>query len=301
MALPNTYYRLDYIIFSGSQKIDTGTNLAMSHEHYKMKFYPTSAGEKYIFYHNKYPQPYSSLSFMSSNKLTYSVAYQATVNVGNYSTMNMWYEVEYTSHSVSSSTFVVNGDSYDLTYGSRTLDSASANCEIGRSYEGRLEYFEVYDQDTLIRNFIPVMRKSDSVVGMYDLVNDVFYTNAGTGTFSYGSIIYNVSATVSPENSGTVTGTGNYPSGTSVTLTATPNSGYKFKNWKLSDDTVSDTNPLTFTVTDDSSLIAYFDRSANCRIKVNGTWEYGMMYVKVNGEWKLGTLKIKQGTWKGAI
>lgn len=295
MALPNTYYRLDYIIFSGSQKIDTGTNLAMSHEHYRMKFYPTSAGEKYIFYHNTYPQPYSGLSFMSSNKLTYSVAYQANVNVGNYSTLNMWYEVEYTSHSISSSTFVVNGDSYDLTYGSRTSDSASVNCEIGRSYAGRLEYFEVYDQDTLIRNFIPAMRKSDSVVGMYDLVNDVFYTNAGTGTFSYGHILYSVSATVSPENSGTVSGTGNYPSGTSVTLTATPASKYEFVKW--SNDSTD--NPYVFTISADTSLTANFKRSANCRIKVNGVWKDGMMYIKKTS-WKQGELKIKDNSWKGA-
>lgn len=43
-----------------------------------------------------------------------------------------------------------------------------------------------WDGDTLIRNFIPAIRKSDSAVGMLDLVNKVFYTNQGTGVFSYG-------------------------------------------------------------------------------------------------------------------
>jgi hypothetical protein len=36
---------------------------------------------------------------------------------------------------------------------------------------------------TLQRDFIPVKRKTDGVIGLYDLVNKVFYTNAGTGTF----------------------------------------------------------------------------------------------------------------------
>lgn len=294
--LPDTYYRLDYIIFSGLQKIDTGTDLAISHEHYKFKFYPTASGEKYIFNHNKYPQPYSGVSFMSSNKLTYSVAYQVTVNVGNYSAMNTWYEIEYTAHSVSSSTFVVNGDSYDYTFSSRNVDSVGVNCSIGNSYSGYLEYFDIYDQDTQIRKFVPAMRKLDSVVGMYDEINDVFYTNAGTGTFSYGHILYSVSATVSPENSGTVSGTGNYPSGTSVTLTATPASKYEFVKW--SNDSTD--NPYVFTISADTSLTANFKRSANCRIKVNGVWKYGTVYIKANGMWKEVAIKVKNGTWKDA-
>lgn len=33
-------------------------------------------------------------------------------------------------------------------------------------------------------SFIPAKRISDSVIGLYDIVNDVFYTNDGTGTFT---------------------------------------------------------------------------------------------------------------------
>ncbi len=39
---------------------------------------------------------------------------------------------------------------------------------------------------TLVRNFIPSVRLSDGEAGLYDLVNDVFYTNQGTGKFKYG-------------------------------------------------------------------------------------------------------------------
>lgn len=47
---------------------------------------------------------------------------------------------------------------------------------------------KIYDNNTLVRDFIPCYRKSDNEVGMYDLVNGVFYTNAGTGSFTYGAI-----------------------------------------------------------------------------------------------------------------
>lgn len=39
---------------------------------------------------------------------------------------------------------------------------------------------------TMVRNFVPCTRIADSVVGMYDIINDVFYTNQGTGTFTFG-------------------------------------------------------------------------------------------------------------------
>ena len=39
----------------------------------------------------------------------------------------------------------------------------------------------------MVRYFIPCYRKSDNEPGMYDLVNNVFYTNAGSGTFFKGN------------------------------------------------------------------------------------------------------------------
>lgn len=49
-------------------------------------------------------------------------------------------------------------------------------------------YMKIYDNNVLVRDFIPCYRNSDNEVGLYDLVNNVFYTNQGTGTFTYGSV-----------------------------------------------------------------------------------------------------------------
>lgn len=45
----------------------------------------------------------------------------------------------------------------------------------------------IYTNGDKVRDMIPCYRKSDNVIGMYDIVKDVFYTNAGTGTFTKGS------------------------------------------------------------------------------------------------------------------
>ena len=56
---------------------------------------------------------------------------------------------------------------------------------IGENGKVRLYNFKLYDGNTLIRNFVPCMRNSDNEVGLYDLVNNKFYINSGTGNFKY--------------------------------------------------------------------------------------------------------------------
>lgn len=44
---------------------------------------------------------------------------------------------------------------------------------------------KIWDNWTLYRDMVPVIRNSDNKPGMYDIVTDTFYTNAGTGEFNY--------------------------------------------------------------------------------------------------------------------
>ena len=46
---------------------------------------------------------------------------------------------------------------------------------------------EIIVNNVLVRKFYPVYRKVDNIAGMYDVVNNVFYANQGTGAFSVGS------------------------------------------------------------------------------------------------------------------
>ncbi len=52
----------------------------------------------------------------------------------------------------------------------------------------RLGRFQYYDKnDTLICSLIPCYRKSDGVIGMYDVARSLFLTNVGSGTFTKGA------------------------------------------------------------------------------------------------------------------
>ncbi len=49
----------------------------------------------------------------------------------------------------------------------------------------KLYLFKIYDNDVLVRDFIPCKNPS-GIVGLYDTVNNQFYQNAGSGTFIAG-------------------------------------------------------------------------------------------------------------------
>lgn len=48
----------------------------------------------------------------------------------------------------------------------------------------KLYNFKLYDGDSLVRNFIPAKRKSDDVIGLFDIVSMQFFTNVGSGSFT---------------------------------------------------------------------------------------------------------------------
>lgn len=49
----------------------------------------------------------------------------------------------------------------------------------------KLYLFKIYDNDVLVRDFIPC-KNTSGIVGLYDTVNNQFYQNAGSGTFIAG-------------------------------------------------------------------------------------------------------------------
>ena len=94
-------------------------------------------------------------------------------------------------------------------------------------------------------------------------------SEADTGYFLSGPSIFvphqfHITASVYPENTGTVIGGGWYAEATEATLSAQPNEGYAFLRWTESGETVSEEADYTFTVTSSRELVAEF-----CRLELN--------------------------------
>lgn len=84
-------------------------------------------------------------------------------------------------------------------------------------------------------------------------------------TINYTPLTHTITAKASPENGGTVTGTGDYEDGKTATLTATPKNGYKFVKWSDGVTTAS----RTVTVTGNATYTAVFELDTINNILVN--------------------------------
>jgi hypothetical protein len=79
-----------------------------------------------------------------------------------------------------------------------------------------------------------------------------------TANFREKAVNYTVGLSASPAAGGTVSGGGTFTQGSSVTVTATPASGYEFVNWTEGTTSVSTTSGYTFTLNGNRSLTANF-------------------------------------------
>ncbi len=79
-----------------------------------------------------------------------------------------------------STTIVAN---YSVVLFGRRSNSSGSVAKLGQN---RLYYCKVWDGDTLVRDFIPVL-DMDDVPCMFDKVSGEFFYNQGTGAFQYGT------------------------------------------------------------------------------------------------------------------
>ena len=89
---------------------------------------------------------------------------------------------------ISSGTILKNG-SYTVEEFQSELPMYILSCNVKGSpsagAQGNLYRMTIKENDVIVRDFIPCYRKSDSKPGLYDIVNKQFYTNAGSGEFSF--------------------------------------------------------------------------------------------------------------------
>ena len=84
----------------------------------------------------------------------------------------------------------INGVTHERTYASFQCDYSLYLCAINNAGSAgffsnlRLYYCKIYDNGTLIRDYIPVL-DWDDVPCLYDKVKRKLYYNAGTGSFTY--------------------------------------------------------------------------------------------------------------------
>ncbi|MBR0090775.1 MAG: InlB B-repeat-containing protein, partial [Lachnospiraceae bacterium] len=104
-----------------------------------------------------------------------------------------------------------------------------------------------------------------------------------------------VLVSANPAEGGTVRGSGTYNEGDSVTVTASANTGYVFKQWTESGKTVSTDAVYTFTANATRNLTAEFSRDQNSPTPVNPPKQYSVTVTATQGGTVTGGGTYKDG------
>ena len=110
--------------------------------------------------------------------------------------------------------------------------------------------------------FVNWINSSGAEVSTTAALNFTMPNRNVTYTANFRSTINrNLTLTASPAAGGTVKGGGSYPSGTWVTIEASPNSGYEFVNWTEGTSIISTNTEYSFSLEKDRNLTANFKQS----------------------------------------
>ena len=184
--LPDGYTQVDYIESSGTQYIDTGFKpnqdtrmvakvyIDSATDYNNVGGARNSNNEQFhiIIANNRFDARYGTKGFNISQIPTGNKEFDFNKN-------NIYINDEL-KNTFAVQAFQSSYNAYIFCVNNTGTPSQFANY--------KLYNMKWYDNDILVRDFVPCYRNSDNEVGLYDLVNNVFYTNQGSGVFTYGSV-----------------------------------------------------------------------------------------------------------------
>lgn len=196
MALPSGYTRLDYIEATGTQYINTEF-IPNGNSRIVMDCEPTSVDNTFGFFcartatsatdttanvlfciSGKYRKDFYGTSKATSG--AYAAGKRITIDSNkNNVSIGTDYSLVFTAS--------MNASPMALLLMATAVPGSTAGTftNIANFAKMKLYSAKIYDNGTLVRDFIPC-KNASGTIGLWDNVNSVFYANAGTGTFSTG-------------------------------------------------------------------------------------------------------------------
>ena len=188
-GLPNEYKQVEYIESTGTQWIDSGY-IANNNTRVVIDYQFTSLIDSFLL---------GCRNNSTSNAYTVNLAYSGKNAVTSYgNTGNTQFgDADVNRHIVDKNKNKFYFDGELLLIQTENSFTCPSSLEIFSCHNGdtsgylpslaRIYSLKIYDDDMIVKDFIPCVRKVDNTAGLYDLVNNKFYTNEGTGEFTVGN------------------------------------------------------------------------------------------------------------------
>lgn len=187
-TIPSDLVELEYIESTGTQYIDTGfkpnqdTRISITVD------FPRSSTT--WLYGGRTAAGSNSFGFLCLNGNTYRFDYASSMNE-----LTAKPTGKFILDSNKNKCYINNELVFTTTYKTFTspvsmyIFNVNNNGSAKEGSSAKLYNCKIYDNGTLIHDFIPVKRISDSKCGLWDKVTKAFYPNSGTGDFTAGPTI----------------------------------------------------------------------------------------------------------------
>lgn len=203
-TLPSEYTKLDYIEATGTQWINTGVTGHARWE-FDIQFTNTTKRQLMGYFGNgdEYwgTQTDGKYGLFAGSTIGKSGGRDTIVHDYMSGAATLWVE---------GSTLGVGGNT---SLGSNQYQLFNIMSTYDYTCHAKMWRCKCVQNGQLIRDFVPALRKSDGYIGLFDIVNNVFYGNSGSGNFITGNIpqnqqieLYNRWLQTSSPNDGAVAG-----------------------------------------------------------------------------------------------
>ncbi len=193
--LPAGYTELEYIESTGTQYIDTGIVASSTDYEFTVKFMQPiienasvlgnqfedfliwlRGGIIYVFPQSPNSFKYALGRYVTGDFYTINLKYNGTSFTLNLDGIEILSSVEWTI--APTHTILLFANHHDAQHNYSIVDTGYV----------AIESVKLYNNGTMVRNFIPARQDSTGTLGMYDTVTNTFFTNAGTGEFIAGPV-----------------------------------------------------------------------------------------------------------------
>ena len=192
-SLPSGYVELDYIESSGTQCINTNFN-PNNNTRIKLDFELFTLSQTSALFGGRDDTEVNVFGAWFTTSNTFCPHYG---NV-NYNThpisfsdkTRRIYEINKDTAYCGKSIKKLTAGTFQSSYPLYILTMNSGGTIDTRMAKGRLYSCQIYDNGTLIRDYVPALQISTNKAGLYDIVNSTFYPDAAGGNFIYNRNSY---------------------------------------------------------------------------------------------------------------
>ena len=187
------YTNIEYLESTGTQYIDTGVKFNNDTDKFELVYQVSDAQGNYFIAGSGWLEPGKIwvYSYRTGNRLSIYI----TDTSGSQREFYGFAGTDTLKHLITydAKKLYVDGtlkaDNSPYTFGETPFNFSLFNSINSSGYYAKTKIysFKMWKSGVLTRNMIPCYRKSDNKPGLYDIINNKFYINAGTGEFTKGN------------------------------------------------------------------------------------------------------------------